>query len=119
MYVDKDRVIWALDHHAQGADGEGVLFAVPADGSKATEVMSSLRMGTPGGCSLTAGGGTAIMPTRDADGNAQLTSVQLATGETEQLAIPDVTDPAGVHTARKAGVFALVDSSAGKIFLAR
>ena len=119
MYVDKDRVIWALDHHAQGGDGEGVLFAVPADGSKATEVMSSLRMGTPGGCSLTAGGGTAIMPTRDADGNAQLTSVQLATGETEQLAIPDVTDPAGVHTARKAGVFALVDSSAGKIFLAR
>ena len=119
LYVDKDRVLWALDHDAQGADGEGALFAVQSDGSKATEVMSSLRMGTPGGCSLTAGGGTAIMPTRDADGNAQLTSVQLATGETEQLAIPDVTDPAGVHTARKAGVFALVDSSAGKIFLAR
>ena len=118
LYVDKDRVLWALDHHAQGADGEGVLFAVRADGSKATEVMSSLRMGTPGGCSLTSGGGTAVIPTRDADGNAQLTSVQLATGEVEQLALNDVTDPTGVRTARKAGVFALVDS-AGKILIAQ
>jgi len=81
--------------------------------------MSSLRMGTPGGCSLTAGGGTAVMPTRDADGNAQLTTVQLATGEVEQIAMPGVADPTGVRTARKAGVFALVDSSAGKIFIAQ
>jgi hypothetical protein len=118
LYVDKDRVLWGLDHEAQGADGEGALFAIPADGSKATEVMSGLRMGTPGGCSLTAGGGTAVIPTRDADGNAQLTSVRIATGEVEHLAIPDVADPAGVRTARKAGVFALVDS-AGKIYIAQ
>jgi hypothetical protein len=118
LYVDKDRTVWSLDHEAQGVDGEGSLFAIAADGSKATEVMSGLRMGTPGGCSLTAGGGTAIIPTRDADGNAQLTSVQIATGEVEHLAIPGVADPAGVRTARKAGVFALVDS-AGKIFIAQ
>jgi hypothetical protein len=118
LFVDKDRTVWGLDHEAQGAEGEGTLFAIRADGSQATEVMSGLRMGTPGGCSLTAGGGTAIIPTRDADGNAQLTSVRIATGEVEHLAIPDVAEPAGVRTARKAGVFALVDS-AGKIYIAQ
>jgi hypothetical protein len=118
LFVDKDRVLWGLDHEAQGADGEGALFAIPADGSTATEVISGLRLGTPGGCSLTAGGGTAVIPTRDADGNAQLTSVRIATGEVEQLALPDMAEPAGVRTARKAGVLALVDS-AGKIFIAQ
>ena len=64
-------------------------------------------------------GGTAVMPTRDADGNAQLTSIDIATGEVTQLATPDVAEPSGVRSARKAGVFALVDSAAGKIFSAR
>ena len=102
-----------------GAGGEGVLFAIPSDGSKATEVMSDLRMGTPGGVSLTAGGGTAVMPTRDADGNAQLTTVDIATGKAEQLPIPDVADPAGLRSARKAGVFVVVDSEAGSIYSAK
>jgi DNA-binding beta-propeller fold protein YncE len=119
LHVDDKRVVWALDHHALGASGEGVLFAVSADGGEATEVMSNLQLGTPGGCSLTAGGGVAVIPTRDADGNAQLTSVDIATGEVTQLATPDVAEPAGVRSARKAGVFALVDSAAGKIFSAR
>ena len=96
------------------------LFRVSSTpGSAATEVMSDLRMGTPGGVSLTAGGGTAVMPTRDADGNAQLTSVDIATGEVTQLATPDIAEPGGVRSARKAGVFVLVDSGAGKIFSAR
>ena len=95
-----------------------MLFAIPADGSAATEVVSDLRMGTPGGVSLTAGGGTAVMPTRDADGNGQLTSVDIATGEKTQLAAPGMIDPAGLRTARKAGVFAVVDSEGGAIYRA-
>jgi DNA-binding beta-propeller fold protein YncE len=119
VHVDHDGVAWVMDHHAQGADGEGVLFAIPSDGSKASEVMSNLRMGTPGGVSLTAGGGTAVMPTRDADGNAQLTSVDIASGEVTQLATPDLTDPAGLRSARGAGVFVVVDSESGRIFRAQ
>ena len=118
LHVDSHGVAWVMDHHAQGAGGEGVLFAIPSDGSKATEVMSDLRMGTPGGVSLTAGGGTAVMPTRDADGNAQLTTVDIATGKAEQLPIPDVADPAGLRSARKAGVFVVVDSETAAIFRA-
>jgi hypothetical protein len=58
------------------------------------------------------------MPTRDADGNAQLTTVNIATGETLQLAAPDITDPAGLRSARKAGVFAVVDSEGSAIYRA-
>jgi hypothetical protein len=108
-----------MDHLADGAAGQGVLWAIPADGSAATEVASDLRMGTPGGVSLTAGGGTAVMPTRDADGAGQLTTVNIATGETIQLAAPEILDPAGLRTARKAGVFAVVDSEGSAIYSAR
>jgi DNA-binding beta-propeller fold protein YncE len=118
LHVDNQGVAWVMDHRAQGPDGEGVLFAIPSDGSKATVVVSNLRMGTPGGVSLTAGGGTAVMPTRDADGNAQLTSVDIATGQVTQTPTPDMADPAGLRTARKAGVFAVVDSEAGTIYRA-
>jgi DNA-binding beta-propeller fold protein YncE len=118
LHVDSQGVAWVMDHTAQGARGEGVLFAIPSDGSKATEVMSSLRMGTPGGVSLTAGGGTAVMPTRDQDGKAQLTSVDIATGAVTQLLTPDMADPAGLRTARQAGVFVVVDSEAGTIYRA-
>jgi len=118
LHVDKDGVAWVMDHLAQGSNGDGVLFAIPADGSKASEVASDLRMGTPGGVSLTAGGGVAVMPTRDADGHAQLTSVEIASGERQQLATPDITDPAGLRTARDAAVFAVVDSEGGAIYRA-
>lgn len=118
LHVDNKGVAWVMDHHAQGPDGEGVLFAIPSDGSKADVVVSNLRMGTPGGVSLTAGGGTAVMPTRDADGNAQLTSVDIKTHEMTQTPAPDMADPAGLRTATKASVFAVVDSEAGTIFRA-
>lgn len=118
LHIDDDGVSWVMDHRAHGAAGEGVLFAIPADGSAANEVVSDLRMGTPGGVSLTAGGGTAVMPTRDADGNGQLTSVNITTGEMTQLAAPSMIDPAGLRTARKAGVFAIVDSEGGAIYRA-
>lgn len=118
LHVDNDGVSWLMDHRAAGDRGEGVLWAIPADGSAATPVISNLHMGTTGGVSLTAGGGTAVMPTKDDDGTAQLLSVNIATGETTQLAAPDMTDPSGLRTARAAGVFAVVDSEAGAIYRA-
>lgn len=118
LHIDTDGVSWVMDHLAAGANGEGVLWAIPKDGSTVTEVASDLRMGTPGGVSLTAGGGTAVIPTRDHEGAAQLTTVNIKTGELLQLAAPDMQDPAGLRTARKAGVFAVVDSEAGAIYRA-
>ena len=117
LNVDSLGVAWVMDRFAIGAHGPGVLFAVPADGSAANEVVSNLRMGTPGGVSLTAGGGTAVMPTLDGDGKAQLTSVDIASGEMTQLATP-LVGPAGLRTARQAGVFALVDSETSAIYRA-
>jgi hypothetical protein len=75
-------------------------------------------MGTPGGVSLTAGGGTAVMPSRDESGNAQLTSVNIKSGEMVQTSAPGMIDPAGLRTARKANVFAVVDSEGGAIYRA-
>ena len=118
LHVDDEGVAWVMDHVAAGANGEGVLFAIPSDGSAANEVISNLHMGTPGGVSLTAGGGTAVMPTLDEQGHAQLTSVDIASGEMQQLSTPDIQDPAGLRTARRAGVFAVVDSEGGAIYRA-
>jgi hypothetical protein len=58
------------------------------------------------------------MPTRDLEGNGQLTTVNIATGERLDLAAPDLLDPAGLRTARKAGVFAVVDSEGSAIYRA-
>jgi sugar lactone lactonase YvrE len=118
LHVDTDGVAWVMDHRAAGTNGEGVLFAIPQDGSAANEIASDLRMGTFGGVSLTAGGGVAVMPTIDAEGRGQLTSVEIASGMMQQLATPDLIDPAGLRTARKAGVFAVVDSEGGAIYRA-
>jgi sugar lactone lactonase YvrE len=119
LHVDADGVAWVMDHRSPGENGEGVLFAIASDGSAATEVISDLRMGTFGGVSLTAGGGVAVMPTVDADGRGQLTSVEIASGAMKQLATPEITDPSGLRTARRAGVFAVVDSEGGAIYSAR
>jgi hypothetical protein len=118
LHVDSEGVAWVMDHLAAGASGEGVLYAIPSTGSGATEVISGLKMGTPGGVSLTAGGGTAVMPTRDANGAAQLTTVHIASGDMDQVPAPDIIDPAGLRTARSAGVFAVVDSEGGAIYRA-
>jgi DNA-binding beta-propeller fold protein YncE len=118
LHVDSQGTAWVMDHLAVGNNGEGVLFAIPSDGSSAMEVASDLRMGTPGGVSLTAGGGTAVMPTVDHDGHAQLTAVDIASGDRTDLAAPDMIDPAGLRTARGAGVFAVVDSEGGAIYRA-
>ncbi|HEX5061695.1 MAG TPA: hypothetical protein VFV99_20150, partial [Kofleriaceae bacterium] len=119
LHVDDDGVAWVMDHRAGGEHGFGVLFAIPEDGSAANEVISDLRMGTFGGVSLTAGGGTAVMPTIDAEGHGQLTSVEIASGTVQQLATPELIDPSGLRTARNAGVFAVVDSEGGAIYSAK
>lgn len=118
LHIDRDGVHWLMDHRAAGNEGEGVLWAIPSDGAQATEVASGLDMGTPGGVSLTSGGTTAVMPTRDANGNGQLTSINTITGEKQQLPATDLTDPAGLRTARDANVFAVVDSESGAIYRA-
>lgn len=119
LHVDREGTAWVMDHLAVGENGPGVLFAIPASGGEAREVASSLRMGTPGGVSLTAGGGTAVMPTRDENGAAQLTAVSIDTGEMVQIPAPAMIDPAGLRTAREAGVFAVADSEGDAIFLAK
>lgn len=119
LHLDVDGTAWVMDHLALGANGPGILFSIPATGGEAKEVASGLRMGTPGGVSLAAGGGTAVMPTRDDQGVAQLTSISIATGELTQLPAPDMVDPAGLRTAREAGVFAVVDSEGDAIFSAK
>lgn len=118
LHVDKDGVAWVMDHRAPGETGEGILFAIPSDGSAANEVISNLKMGTFGGVSLTAGGGVAVMPTLDGDGRGQLTSVAIASGEMKNLETPDLVDPSGLRTAREANVFAIVDSEGGAIYRA-
>jgi hypothetical protein len=119
LHVDDQGVAWVMDHLAVGSSGEGVLFAIPSDGSApASEVVSNLRMGTPGGVSLTAGGGTAVIPTLDASGKGQLTTVDIGTKEVNQVAAPDMLEPAGLRTAREAGVFAVVDAEGGAIYRA-
>ncbi|HTH04556.1 MAG TPA: hypothetical protein VL916_01750, partial [Ilumatobacteraceae bacterium] len=118
VHVDADSVAWVMDHLAVGDAGEGVLFAIPSDGSTATPVISNLDMGTFGGVSLTAGGGVAVMPTIGPDGKGQLTSVDIKSGEMAQLSAPDMIDPSGLRTAREAAVFAVVDSEGGAIYRA-
>ena len=117
LHVDADGVAWVMDHVAANDQGEGVLFAVTPSG-EATAVIGGLRMGTPGGVSLVAGGGRAVIPTLDDDGMGQLITVEIATGEVTIVPAPDIADPAGLRTARGAGVFAVVDSEGSAIWRA-
>lgn len=119
LHVDDQGVAWVMDHLAIGANGEGVLYQIPTDGTAANEVASNLHMGTPGGVSLTAGGGTAVMATIGAAGQAELTTIDLASMEVGHVAAPDLKEPAGLRTAREAGVFAVVDTEAGAIYRAQ
>ena len=119
LHVDDDGVAWVMDHRAAGAQGEGVLFAIPRTAAPRPKSSAISRMGTPGGVSLTAGGGIAVMPThrRRRSRSAHLRRHRRAARRT-QLAAPDIIDPAGLRTAREAGVFAVVDSEGGAIYRA-
>jgi sugar lactone lactonase YvrE len=114
LYVDKNEVAWVLDHLASSGEN-GALFAIHPDGSVQTTV-EGLALGTPGGCSLDAAGTTAIVPTRAEGEVAQLTSVELGTGNVTLFDVPDALDLAGLRVARGAPVFALVDQDGNRIF---
>ena len=59
-----------------------------------------------------------VIPTRDEDGMGQLTTVSIATGEIVQVAASEMSDPAGLRTAREAGVFAIADTEGNAIYRA-
>jgi sugar lactone lactonase YvrE len=114
LHVDSAFVIWQM---GQASTGTTTLFAIPQDGSKATPVLSNLVAGTPGGVSLVSAGGTAVIPTLDEAGKGQLTAVVIETGAITQIPAPELQKPAGLRTAREAGVFAVADG-AGAIYRA-
>jgi DNA-binding beta-propeller fold protein YncE len=118
LHVDTKGVAWVMDHLAIGKTGEGVLYAIPSAGTSATEVISNLHMGTPGGVSLTAGGGTAVIPTINAQNAPELTTVDISSGEVGHVAATGMMEPAGLRVAREAGVFAVVDAEGGAIYRA-
>jgi sugar lactone lactonase YvrE len=117
VHVDRDGIAWVMDHLASGGDGPGALFAI--DGAGGIEaVVSDLGLGWPGGVSLDSSGNDAVIPNVDADGNARLTMVNLASGERTDLDTPELADPSGLRSARDAAVFVLVDGESGAIFRA-
>ena len=117
VHVDDDDVAWVMDHLATGDDGPGSLFKVSLDGAL-EEVVSGLRLGAPGGVSLAAGGVTAVIPEVDAAGDARLVGIDTSTGERSELSAPQMISPAGIRTAREAGVFVVVDNEGSAIFRA-
>ncbi len=117
VHVDADSVAWVMEHLAGGGEGQGALYAITPAG-EISEVVTGLRLAAPAGVSLAAGGDTAVIPTVDEAGNAQLVTVRISTGETIVVETPDLVEPAGIRTAREAGVFALVDSEGGAIYRA-
>ena len=116
VYVDSDAVSWVMDHHPSRGLG-GALWAVTSQG-EASEVVGNLGLSDPGGVSLVAGGGTAVIPNTTEDGEGQLTTVNIDSGEQTIVASP-MKAPAGIRTAREAGVFAIADSEGDAIYLAR
>lgn len=116
VYVDSDGVSWVMDHHPSRALG-GALWAITPAG-EASEVVGNLGLSDPGGVSLVAGGGTAVIPNTTDDGAGQLTTVNIDSGEQTIVASP-MKAPAGIRTAREAGVFAIADAEGDAIYLAR
>ena len=116
VYVDADQVAWVMDHLPRRGSG-GVLWAITPEG-EASEVVSGLGLSEPAGVSLVAGGGTAVIANRTPDGEGQLLAVQIESGERTEIAT-SMIEPAGLRTAREAGVFAIADSDGDAIYRAR
>jgi len=116
VFVDADSVAWVMDQLPLRGSG-GVLWAV-TPGGEATEVVSGLGLSEPAGVSLVAGGGTAIIANRTPDGVGQLLAVHIDSGERTEIAT-SMIEPAGLRTAREAGVFAIADSDGDAIYRAR
>lgn len=116
VFVDSESVAWVMDQHPSRGLG-GALWAIDPQG-EATEVVSGLGLSQPAGVSLVAGGGTAVIPNRTDDGAGQLLTVDIASGDRTTVE-STMKDPAGIRTAREAGVFAVVDAEGGAIYRAK
>ncbi|HEU5056839.1 MAG TPA: hypothetical protein VFU21_09960, partial [Kofleriaceae bacterium] len=116
VFVDADGVAWVMDQ-LPGRGSGGVLWAV-SPGGEASEVVSGLGLSEPAGVSRVAGGGTAVIANRTADGEGQLLAVHIESGERTEIAT-SMIEPAGLRTAREAGVFAIADSDGDAIYRAR
>jgi DNA-binding beta-propeller fold protein YncE len=116
VFVDADEVAWVMDHLPSSLLGGG-LFAITPDGA-ASEVIGGLDIAEPAGVSLVAGGGTAVIPSRDDDGRGQLITVHIESGAMT-IVESDMLAPAGIRTARAAAVFAVVDANDDAIYRAQ
>jgi DNA-binding beta-propeller fold protein YncE len=116
VFVDADRVAWVMDQLPRRGSG-GALWAITEDG-EASEVVSGLGLSEPAGVSLVAGGGTAVIANRTTDGEGQLLAVEIDSGDRTEIAT-SMIEPAGLRTAREAGVFAIADSDGDAIYRAR
>ena len=116
VYVDADQVAWVMDQLPEEPLG-GALWAITPDGTT-TSVVDQLELSEPAGVSLTAGGGTAVIPTLSEDGRGQLLTVDIASGTTT-IVESEMVEPAGLRTAREAGVFAIADSNSDAIYRAQ
>ena len=115
IHVDADGVAWVMDHQPGNMLG-GALYAIA--GGAATPVVEGLRLSEPAGVSLVAGGGTAVIPTVDDDGRGQLLHVEIESGERGVLET-EMVGPAGLKTAREAGIFAVADADGDAIYRAQ
>ena len=81
-------------------------------------VASGLALGTPGGLAFPAGGGRALIGSRDAAGASILTIVDATTMAVTTAPFTGVAliDPGGLRSARSAGVFAIVDTEGAAIY---
>jgi DNA-binding beta-propeller fold protein YncE len=117
VHVDARGVSWVMDLLA-GDGGSGALFAIAEDGGAELRG-DNLLLGTPGGVSLVAGGGTAVIGARDrATGDGALLTIDLASGTTTSLTGGGLVEAAGLRTARSAGVFAVADGEGNAILAA-
>lgn len=107
IHVDASDVAWVNDHEARNDSGEGVLFAINAEG-EVSEVIGGLGLGRHGGVSLVPGGTTAVLPTfNDATGETELITANTETGAVEIIPVPDLAHPTGVAAARNAPVMVI------------
>jgi hypothetical protein len=107
LHVDANDVSWMMDHEARNDSGEGLLFAVTADG-EISEVAGGLGMGRHGGVSLVPAGITAAIPTyNEGTKQTELITANTETGAVEITPIPDLAHPTGVAAAREAPVMVI------------
>jgi hypothetical protein len=107
IHVDEFDVAWVNDHNARNANGEGVLFAITADG-EISEVLGGLGMGRHGGVSLVPAGTIAVIPTfNEATRQTELVTANTETGAVEVIPVPDLAHPTGVAAARNAPVMVI------------